>query len=134
MEFKQDRIPRLVHEWEKSLGSKGWISDVEKIASTLHLPSPEPDAQVLYGFENVENAVMDLLRKQWWEDALTKSKLETYVQFRSKDNYDIVAKMKLNRHYRSLLSRLAADILPIEIEIGRCTNVKHEKSCASSVA
>ncbi len=38
MELKPNRLPKMVSEWEESLGSKGWISDVCKIASALHLP------------------------------------------------------------------------------------------------
>ena len=125
MELDSHRLPKIVYEWEKSLGSKGWIEDVGNIASALHLPPP--DAQVLYDMDNAECAALALSRKQWDEDALTKSKLDSYVLFRNRYTKNILAKMKLNRRTRSAITRLAAGILPIEVEIGRYTNIKREK-------
>ena len=107
------------------MGSKGWLDDVKNIARTLHLPPPSEG--ILYDMENVENAICSLLKRQWWDDAHTKSKLDNYVQFRKMPEKDIIAKMKLSRKHRSMVSRLAAGILPLQMEIGRYTNVKREK-------
>ena len=125
MLLKPDTLPKLVYEGEKSLGFKGWISDVNKITSALHMPPP--NAQIIYDTENAEHAAMELSNKWWWEDALTTSKLDMYVQFTKKDTKYVIAKMKQNRHTRSAASRLAAGILSIEIEIRKYANGKREK-------
>ena len=117
LELKPHRLPKLVYEWEESQGSKGWISDVGQIEKALHLPKPRD--HVLYDLENAENAALALSRKQWWEDAQMKSKLDSYTLFRDNTTTDITCKMKLNRSTKSAISSLAAGILPIEFEIGR---------------
>ena len=122
--LKNGRLPKEIYRWETSLGSKGWLSDVKKIARALHLPPP--NEHIEYDMENVENAIHSLSKKQWWEDAQTKSKLDSYIQFRKETDKDIIAKMKLSRKHRSMVSRLAAGILPIQVEIGCYTNVKRE--------
>ncbi len=89
------RLPKAIYTWEASLGSEGWIGDVKKIAQALHLPPPSE--LIAYDIENAEYAINSLSRKQWWEKAHTKSKLDCYVQFRTEHNKDIIAKMKLNQ-------------------------------------
>ena len=93
-----DRLLKVIHEWERSLGSKGWISDVEKTTSVLHLPPP-PSAYILYDLENAEHAAMELSRRQWHEDASSKSKLDAYVLFRLSCELSFLVADNILYHY-----------------------------------
>ena len=62
LELEPDMLPRLIYEWEQSLSSKGWISNVGQIANALHLPPPS--AHVLYALQNTDTAALALSRRQ----------------------------------------------------------------------
>ena len=62
----------------------------------------------------------------WWKEAGEKSKLRTYTQVTSRDSRGTVVKSNVKRYHGSILCKLLAGILPLEIELGCFINVKEE--------
>ncbi len=60
-----------------------------------------------------------------------ESKLKYYVEFKDRDDPTIIVCTNLSRMQRSLLAKLSCGRLPLQVEIGRFTNVDRiERICA----
>ena len=124
MNQNNDRLPRIVYDWEASKGNKGWIQDMMTITRVLHLPPP--GSNVLYDMENVEYAVKAYSRKRAWEAVPTKTKLCSFAEMITPESASTLVKANLKRYPRSLLAKTLCGILPLEVEVGRFTDVKRE--------
>ena len=76
--------------------------------------------------EAVANATLHYSKGLWWEEVEEKPKLRTYVQIRKPDDPPVLASSFIKRLNRSLLAKLMLGILPLELEVGRYLNTKHE--------
>ena len=118
------RLPKMVYEWEAREGGKGWIKEVGDICKKLHLP--DPGDRVIYDMDNVQVAAHKYSIDRWWHSAQQQPKLQTYIEVRPQDEPTAVVKCNLKRYPRSLLSRLLCGILPLEVEVGRFTDIPKE--------
>ena len=103
---------------------KSWVHEVENIARILHLPPPS--LEHLYDLEAAEAAIVKYSQNGWWNAALGKPKLRTYIVFKNISEPDNLVKSNLKRYIRSLLAKLVSGIMPLEIETGRYTGTKLE--------
>ena len=65
-------------------------------------------------------------KEEWLKLAKKKSKLKLYLNIKE-FGLEKHIKLNLSRHERSVLSQLRCSILPIQIELGRFTNLKAEE-------
>ena len=118
-ELEEDRLPRLILEWDIENKGKGWITDVRQI-----------DFTVLYDLENIKKSLLSLSRTDWWKEASTKSKLKFYCDYKDRSDPTLLACTNISRMQRSLLAKLYSSTLPLQVEIGRFTNVdKEDRLC-----
>ena len=73
-----------------------------------------------------------------WKNELTvKPKLKLYQSLKEKIGTEMNLKMNLSKHKRSLIAQIRWDCLPLQIELGRRTNVNRKqrlyKLCNDSV-
>ncbi len=61
-----------------------------------------------------------------WSEAECKTKLRSFICFKDRSDTTTVVKANLSRIQRSLLAKLSSGTLPLELEIGRYTNVDEE--------
>ncbi len=80
-----------------------------------------------YDMDPIERKALVRCREDWTEAAMPMSKLSTYVQFKDFAEPAAMVKMNLPRGQRSTVAKLYGGILPIQLEVGRYTNVKREK-------
>ena len=122
--LEDDRLPKKIYYFDLATKKNAWIDEIRDIAKTLHLPGPEH--AVLYDLDVVQQAILRYSQNQWWEELDSKPKLRTYQTFKERDDGNVVVKANLPRYQRSIISRFMCGILPLEIEVGRYTNVKEE--------
>ena len=65
MAMEDDRLPKMVLQWDIVNGSKGWINDVADIASELHLPPP--NVSLAYDLDTARANLHSKARQDWWE-------------------------------------------------------------------
>lgn len=113
-----DRLPWKIFSWEKSLRTHGWGHEVQQILSGIGLAN------------NYSNNIPCNLNRVWaelfakesleWKSKVEASrKLRTYKIFKESVETEPYVYCILNRGYRSILARLRAGVLPLEIETGR---------------
>ncbi len=73
--------------------------------------------EMVYDLKTVETALQGLAQSRWWEDNMPK--LRSFVEFRDPDSGGSLVRSNLKRNNRSLLAKLVAGIMPLEIEVGR---------------
>ncbi len=128
VELPDHRIPKLVYMDNRSNKEVGWICDICRICTQLHLP--QPNADVIYDLRNVYAAVHSLSLKNWRAELQTKSKLVTYCDITQNQGYTGMVKSNLRHKPRSMISKLLTGTLPLEVEVGRWTRRdKSERFC-----
>ncbi len=117
LQLDADRLPRKNYNFDLQSGKDTWIAEICEIAKTLHLPLPTDN--VLYDLDVVQQAILKCSKDLWWSEVEEKPKLRTYVLFRDRNDLNLLVRSNLPRYQRSLLSRFACGILPLEVEKGR---------------
>ena len=72
------RCPRIIYDYHVQMRQTAWVYEVRQICKTLHLP--DPNRGVEYDMDNVQNAIQIFSRDLWWEEALKKPKLRSYIE------------------------------------------------------
>ena len=71
--LKEGRLPKIMLNWDKSKGGRGWWSD------RAHLP--QPNRKVLHDLDSASNILLCLSWNGWWAEAETKSKIRRFCVF-----------------------------------------------------
>ncbi len=134
-EMSDDRLPKIIFNYDVYMKKKSWVHDVAEVARQLHLPSPLENC--LYDMDTVEVAVKHYSMNEHWKEVASKSKLRYYREFKDRENIDTLVKANLPRRYRSILAKFSCGVLPIENETGRFEDVDRElrlcKTCNTGV-
>jgi hypothetical protein len=132
--MNQNRLPRIVFEWDKSLNSNTWCSEVKNLLNSCGL------IDSYFGNHSVNiNAIWASIHEiaclKWSNEVNSKPKLRTYKQIKQAYVVEPYVISFITRSQRSCLSQLRCGILPLFIETGRWSNIVYEqricKMCSS---
>lgn len=123
--MNESRIPKIVFDWDSSLGLDTWGSEIKHITNDLKLNCIS-ESNDLYDLTQAYNSCIELNRKMWSDEASLKPKLRTYVQIHDYESKQLLVKSDISRYQRSLLSQLKFGILPLKIETDRYQGIPAE--------
>jgi hypothetical protein len=118
MKLDQNRITRIVFDWDHELCHNNWSSEVK----TLFSESGKIDVfndKLQCNLNEMQNYLDEKMQTEWSEYVKEKPKLRTYIQFKSKIDTEDYVKYCMSRQQRSFLAQIRAGILPLHIETGR---------------
>jgi hypothetical protein len=120
------KLPKIILEWDKSMGVQSWFTEVQYIVSTLGLNSNIIDGELVCLTE-AYNKLLERNRNMWHLEAEKKPKLRTYIRIHDFDSKQTLLKANLTRYQRSLLSQLKFGILPLKLETDRYQGIPIEQ-------
>ena len=123
--MNDDRLPKIIFNWDKSLGLNTWVSEVKHIAATLGLPT-SLDIGYEFDLSTVYNKLLSASRQRWHLEAGRKPKLRTFLDVHNFENIQALVKSNITRYQRSLISQLKFGILPLKIETDRYQGIPLE--------
>jgi len=112
------RLPKVIFFWERSLRTHGWAHEVEVILSNIGM-SDRFNNNLCCSLDTVW---AELFAKEsiLWQESVQKSrKLRTYRSYKLHLETEPYVFCISNREHRSVLSKLRAGVLPLEIETAR---------------
>ena len=121
-----DRLPKVVYNWDKSLNTEAWAKSSEFILQYVNMLEDcmEDDICMLkyVDLDVLKSRLMKLNREKWWLSTADMPKLRTFrVIYNEQDHMGIVY-TNLTRRQRSLLVKFKTGILPLGLEVGRFVN------------
>ena len=104
------------------------MGEINQICKELDIPSPIGPYMSFYVYEmeTLEKRSLVNARQKWRDIVPTKSKLNSYIQVRDLTETTILVNLNLPRYQRSIIAHLLCGILPLQVEVGRFTNIKRE--------
>ena len=127
--MKDDRLPKVVLNWDFVSRTKGWLSDLSSVLTKLGLDPPEFDTPA-YNLDMIQALVQGVSRLEWEEEALTKPKLRTYIKVRCLDEQPCLVKANVTCRQRSLVAKLRCEKThqdhdrPVETQRAICAQIK----------
>ena len=95
------KLPKLVYNWDISLGLESWGHRVQQVAASLGLPATLlPGEQ--YDLTTVKNKLLHKSRISWGLEAERKPKLRTFIKIHDYNQHKILISSNLTRYQRSL--------------------------------
>ena len=131
-----DRLPRILYEWDCSLGRDAWARQVEFVlqyANMYEVDETQENEDIIQhpvlkhvDLDALQAGLLRLDRERWWTAAADMPKLRTYIElYEDHDDRGLVY-THLTRRQRSLVAKLKMGILPLGLEVGRFKNVPIE--------
>ena len=121
-----DKLPKIVYDWDRSLGLESWGSEIRHISASLGIDINSNDGDV-FSLTDAYNIFLNQNRATWQSEAHRKPKLRTFVQIHDFDSNQLLVKSGLTRYQRSLLSQLKSGILPLKIETDRYQGIPPDR-------
>ena len=121
----EDRLPKIVYEWDKSLNIEAWSSEIEHIFKKIDCGNTNMGTDTI----DLEHASKKLLLKNqqdWRREGELKPKLRTFNKIHDFDHSQILVQAPVTRLQRSLLTQLKSGILPLKIETDRYQGIRPE--------
>ncbi len=112
--MNDDRIPVLVHKWDRSLKTQAWFSDLKHILAYSNIEC-DYDGETV-DLDVLSSRLLYLNRQRWWQTACTQPKLCTFIEIFDREQNKALVKANLNRRHRSLLAKLKCGVLPLAID------------------
>ncbi len=124
--MKDDRLPKIVYNWEKSLNIDSWSKSVDFILSYVNMLDDtlarEEEKMCHVDLDVVKSRLLKICREKCWTSSLDMAKLCTYRELFDEQDHMIIVYTNLTRRQRSLVVKLKIGILPLGVEVGRFTN------------
>ena len=121
----EERLPRKIFNWEKSLKTHGWGHEVLQILSAVNLANNYTN-NIACDLNLVWSELFRKESQEWKNKVEASRKLRTYKIFKEGVETEPYVFCILNRGYRSVVARLRAGVLPLEIETGRWSAIPAE--------
>ena len=121
-----EKIPKIVYDWDRSLGLESWGSEIRHISASLGIDINSNNGDI-FSLTDAYNIFLNQNRAIWQSEAHRKPKLRTFVQIYDFDSNQLLVKSGLNRYQRSLLSRLKFCILSLKIETDRYQGIPPDR-------
>ena len=118
-------IPKIILQWDVSLGLETWFSEIKHIINELSLHNTSENFEP-YNISQVYETSIEYNRALWANEALQKPKLRTFIQIHDFDSKQLLVKSHITRYQRSLLSQIKFGILPLKIETDRYQGIPAE--------
>ena len=77
--MEKDRLPKIIYNWDASLGLDTWASEIKHIAATLALPLTLNENEQ-YDLDASYNRLLANNRLKWALESETKPKLRTFIK------------------------------------------------------
>ena len=119
------RLPKLIYDWDVSLGLDSWGSEIKHIAANLGFDTTLEHGES-YDLTLAYNKFLVQSRREWQIEAERKPKLRTFLKIHNFDSKQCLVKSQITRYQRSLLSQLKFGILPLKIETDRYQGIPLE--------
>ena len=130
------RLPKIIYDWDISLGRNTWGAEVKHIAATLGFET-ELNRGETYNLTTAYNRSLVRNIFSWHLEAQRKPKLRTFVKIHDFDSCQTLVKSQLTRYQRSLLAQSKHGILPLKYETDRYQGISPEnglcKKCHSNL-
>ena len=134
--MEDDRLPKIILQWDSSLRLNSWYSEIQHIAAYLGFNVHPLDGEQ-YNLTEAYNIMLNKNRNTWQLEAHKKPKLRSFVQIHEFDKIQTLVKSKLSRYQRSLLAQIKFGILPLKLETDRYQGIPPEnrlcKICTTRV-
>jgi hypothetical protein len=118
----ENRLPHKIFLWEKSIRTHGWAHEIEMLLDDLGMSEYFMNSESC----NLNSVWAQMFAKesaQWKINVQNSRKLRTYRSFKQNLELEAYVISIMNRGYRSVLARLRAGVLPLQIETGRWRSV-----------
>ena len=123
--MNEERLPKNLFNYEYD-NNGVWCQSVLKIFVELGMEHVYQN-KMLCNLKTCEQVLHENYNEEWLKLAKRKSKLKLYLEIKKEFGVEKHILLNLSRHERSVLSQLRCSILPIQIELGRFTNLKIEE-------
>ena len=123
--MSSNRLPRIVYEWDMSLGLNTWASEIQKVAANIGYSQPLNFGET-FSIKDSYNTLLEQNRISWQSESLKKPKLRTYVKIHNFDSKQVIVRSNLTRYQRSLVTQLKMGILPLKFETDRYQGIPPE--------
>ncbi len=120
-----DRLPKIVYSWDKSLETNAWVSETDHILQYVNMLSDSEEMSYV-DVKCVKSCLMKIDREKWWLAQADMIKLRTFRDVYDEQDDQGIVYANLSRRQRSLVVKLKVGILPLGLEVGRYTDVPLE--------
>ncbi len=136
--MNEDRLPRIVYDWDRSLDTEAWAKSADFILEYVNMSQGggseegneesggdeeenEEDVDMLkhVDLDVVKARLMRINREKWWTSAADMPKLRTFQEIYDDQDYKGIVYSHLSRRQRSLVVKFKSGILPLGLETGR---------------
>jgi hypothetical protein len=125
IKMNDERLTKQLFKCDYKLGYRNWCAEIEQIFSILHQDDVYDNLKVC-NIQLCMNELERLMKTELVEEAMNKSKLRYYNQFKDKDLNEPYIVNFMSRYNRSLLAKLRFGVLPLQIETDRYTRIKDD--------
>ncbi len=124
-----DRLTKHMFEYDHRLCSNNWCSEIKDIFVKLGMVQIF-NQKLTCDLTTITNKLYTLMKREWLEEIQSKPKLRTYMLFKEEFGIENYVKFHMSKRNRSLLAQFRLGILPLNIEIGRYSNMPvNERLC-----
>ena len=124
VQMEEDRLPRIVLNWDRSFNRNNWSSELKAVLRTI-----EQDVFNNFQIVNILSAWSMLHEKhclEWKQEIDNKPKLRTYRIFKNNFEAEPYVISFLSRGTRSCIAQFRCGILPLAIETGRWSGLQYD--------
>lgn len=126
LKIEDTRLTKKIFLYDYNSCKNNWSSEVKSILGSVQMEQIFTNMLVC-DMNSLKRNVSDLARTEWLHEIHNKPKLRTYVKFKYDTATEPYICLNLTRRARSLLAQFRSGILPLNIEVGRYTNVPSEQ-------
>jgi len=126
VQMDQNRLPKIVFEWDKSLNTDTWSSDIQYLMASCG-QSDNYNNNEPVNLNVIWSCLHENFCQTWMNDVNSKPKLRTYRLFKKYYEVEPYVMSFVNRSQRSCLAQLRSGTLPLLIETGRWSNIVVEQ-------
>ena len=124
--MEENRLPKIVYKWDRSLGLDAWAAEIQQIAANLGLPVLLKENEE-YDVTFCQNKLLSANRLRWQLESERKPKLRSFIQIHDFNRMQVLVNSDVTRYQRSLLAQLKSGILPLKIETDRYQGISLEQ-------
>jgi len=126
VQMDNNRLTKEIFEWHfLNITRSSILSKVCSLLRTLDLEEAFYDKECV-SLEYCEERMMDIFTVEWRLKVEQSPKLRTYKQFKCQYGTELYVYKIHDRSQRSILAQLRSGILPLQVEIGRYSNMPLE--------
>ena len=79
--MQDDRIPKIIYNWDKSLGTRAWVSQVKHVIQYANMEGEKEGEDIHVDTDVLKASLLRQNRLKWWQSAMSLTKLRTRKSF-----------------------------------------------------